>query len=102
MKASRTASTARSGDTACSTCLPVKTGTAVISAPSSLRSERFHIRRELGDRGLGVAEQHHGLRVDEEWVFDPGEPWGHRALEHDGRLRLVDVEDRHPEDRAPV
>src|SRR6266508_5687109 len=90
MKAARTASSARSGETASRTCEPVKNGITSLKA--------FDRGCELLDRVLGVAEQHHGLRVQEEWVLDSGEAGVHAALQHDDLSRLVDVQDRHAVD----
>src|SRR3712207_7681730 len=63
------------------------------------RSTLFPYTTLFRSRVLGVPEQHLGLGVVVELVVDTGETWVHRALEHDDRLRLVDVEDRHPVDR---
>src|SRR6058998_1420877 len=53
---------------------------------------------ELLDRVFGVAEEHHGLRVQEQRVLDSGEAGVHAALEDDDLLRLIDVQDRHAVD----
>ena len=59
---------------------------------------------DLGDqrchRGARVAEEHERVRLVEERVVDAGKPGRHAALQDDDGLRLVDVEDRHPVDRA--
>ena len=51
------------------------------------------------DGRLRVAEQHRRLRVVVELVFDAREAGVHRALDHDHRLAVVDLEDRHAVDR---
>src|SRR3954447_2604812 len=65
-------------------------------------SDGFDRRCELLDRRLCVAEQHYGLRIEEEGVLDPREARVHAALQHDNLLRLVDVQDGHPVDRAAL
>src|SRR5205809_4853525 len=55
-------------------------------------SERLDPRDELRDRVLGIAEEHHRLRVEVELVVDAREARIHAPLEHDDRLRVVDVE----------
>src|SRR4051812_3008851 len=62
--------------------------------------QRLELLGDLRDRRLGVPEEHRGLVVVEQRVVDAGEAAGHRALEDDDRRALVDVEDRHPVDRA--
>src|SRR6185437_1419185 len=64
-------------------------------------SEALDGRGELLDRVLRVAEQHHGLGVEEERILDTREPGAHAPLEHDDGLRVVHVQDRHAVDRAP-
>src|SRR5438128_118254 len=71
---------------------PRRVGT--ISSATTDALERVHFSRDLADRLLGVAEQQLRLRIVEERIVDAREPGGHRALEHDHRLRLVDLEDR--------
>src|SRR5215210_145138 len=96
-KASRTASRARAGETAASTSRAAKSGTTTRSG-----IEALHVTDQLRDRVLGVAEEHDRLRVEEERILDPGEAGLHAPLEHDDALRGVDVQDRHPVDRASL
>src|SRR5215475_7616378 len=96
MNASRTASTACSGSTASSTACAEKTG--IICG----RLQALDVLDQPVDRLLRVAEQHHRLRVVEERVLDAGEARVHAALEHDHRLRLVDIQDRHSVDRTAL
>src|SRR4030095_14337108 len=49
---------------------------------------------------LGVAEQHHRLRVVVELVLDAREAGVHAPLEDDDGLPAVDLEDGHPVERA--
>src|SRR5688572_10217436 len=56
--------------------------------------------QELVHALLGVAEQHHRLRVVVELVLDAREARIHAPLEDDDRLPAVDLEDRHPVERA--
>ncbi len=58
-----------------------------------------HLRHQLRQRRLRVAEQHRARRRVVQVVVDPGEAGLHRALEHDHLSRLVDLEDRHAVDR---
>src|SRR2546430_12281870 len=54
------------------------------------RSQRLDAGGELPDRFLRVAEQHHGLRIQEQRVVDAGEARAHRALrseEHTSELQ---------------
>src|SRR5215212_9423383 len=55
---------------------------------------------QLAERVLGVAEKHRGLRVVEEHVLDPGKPRAPATLQYIDRLRLVDIQNRHPVDWA--
>src|SRR5215212_12217273 len=55
---------------------------------------------QLAERVLGIAEKHRSLRIVEEHVLDPGEPRAPAALQHVDRLRLIDIQNRHPVDRA--
>src|SRR5215470_11937729 len=48
---------------------------------------------------LGVAEQHHRVVAEEQLVLDAGIARAHAALDEEHGLRLLDVEDRHAEDR---
>src|SRR5438067_258311 len=50
------------------------------------------LRADLADRALGVAEQHRGLGVVVELVFDAREAGVHRALDHDHRAAVGDFE----------
>src|ERR1022692_3514216 len=63
----------------------------------------IHSRRQfledLGDKCLGVAEQHQGLIHVIQIVVDAGEAGIHGALDHHHGVGLVDVEDRHAENR---
>ncbi len=61
--------------------------------------QRLEFLGNLGDRLLGVTEEHRGALGEEERVLDTGETGVHRALEHDDGLRLVHVEDRHSVNR---
>src|SRR5437870_193262 len=61
----------------------------------------LHRRGDLAERLLGVAEDHHRLRQHEELVLDARESGFHGPLQHDHRLGLVHVQDRHPEDGTP-
>src|SRR4029450_11901689 len=54
----------------------------------------LHGRDQLLHRRLCIVEQHHGLRVVEERIVDPGEPGRHRPLDHDGVLRVFAVGER--------
>src|SRR6478736_5854088 len=56
-------------------------------------------RRERGQAVLRVGEEHPRLRVRVELVVDAGVALAHRALDHDDRLRVVDIEDRHARHR---
>src|ERR1700712_5401758 len=69
-------------------------------APELRVLQRLELLGDGSDRGLGVAEEHAGLGVDEQRVVDAGVARAHGALEHDHGCRLVDVEDRHAVDRA--
>src|SRR5215208_4365908 len=55
---------------------------------------------QLAERVLGVTEKHRGLRVVEEHVLDPGKSRAPAAFQHVDRLRLIDIQNRHPVDRA--
>ena len=48
---------------------------------------------------LGVAEQHHRVVAEEQLVLDAGVARAHAALDEQHGLGLLDVEDRHAEDR---
>src|SRR5262245_15415557 len=48
---------------------------------------------------LAVAEQHHGVVREVALVLDTGLAGAHAAFDEEDRLRLLDVEDRHAEDR---
>lgn len=61
--------------------------------------QRLEFLGYFGDRLLGITEEHRGALGEEERVLDTGETGVHRTLEHDDRLRLVDVEDRHSVNR---
>lgn len=61
--------------------------------------QRLELLGYFGDRLLGITEEHRGALGEEERVLDTGETGVHRTLEHDDRLRLVDVEDRHSVNR---
>src|SRR6478736_9236807 len=63
-------------------------------------SEDLEFVCDFGDGFFGVAEEHGGAVGIEQRVLNTGEAGVHRALEHDDRLGLVDVEDRHPVNRA--
>src|SRR6266566_4165122 len=65
----------------------------------SWSSDLAELRGDLCHGELRVAEQHRGLRVVVELVFDAGETWVHRALDDDHRAAVRDLEDRHPVDR---
>ena len=80
----------------------LRTLTTAVGLPRIAEPEGLDVGDELVDRLLRVAEQHHGLRVVEERVLDPGEARVHRALEHHDGLRVVDVEDRHAVDRRAL
>src|SRR6202035_1444410 len=59
------------------------------------RSERGELGRDLTHGRLRVTEEHRGLRVEIELVLDPSEAGVHRALDHDHRLAVGNLEDRH-------
>src|SRR5205814_9398449 len=48
---------------------------------------------------LGVAEEHHGVVAEEQLVLDAGIARTHATLHEQYRLSLLDIEDRHAEDR---
>src|SRR3954453_15023296 len=90
------ASTTRTTKTAerIAACGRLRPGAA---APPTLPvSERLE---DLVDDLLGVAEQHHGVVAEEQLVLHAGVARAHAALDEQHRLRPVDVEDRHAEDR---
>src|ERR1035441_3801347 len=64
----------------------------------------IHSRRQflqdLGDECLGIAEQHQGLIHVIQIVVDAGEAGIHGALDHHDGVGLVDVQNRHAENRA--
>ena len=43
----------------------------------------FHLVHELGDRVLGIPEEHHGLGLVVQVVLDPREPGVHAPFQHD-------------------
>ena len=55
---------------------------------------------DILDHFLGVGEEHHGVVFIEKIVVDPGVAGRHGAFHEEDRARLVDIEDRHAEDRA--
>jgi hypothetical protein len=63
------------------------------------RSEPYSDFTYALDHLLGVAEQHHGVVAEEQLVLDPRVARAHAALDEEHRARLLDVEDRHAEDR---
>src|ERR1039457_298596 len=64
----------------------------------------IHSRRQflqdLRDECLGIAEQHQGFIHIVQVVVDAGEAGIHGALDHHHGVSLVDVEDRHAENRS--
>src|SRR5437899_10990422 len=65
------------------------------SRTSAGGTQRLYLRElcaDLADCALGVAEQHRGLGVVVELVFDARETGVHRALDHDHRAAVCDFE----------
>ena len=51
------------------------------------------------DHLLGVGEEHEGIVLEEQLVLDAGIARAHAALDEENGFGLLDVEDRHAEDR---
>lgn len=47
------------------------------------KSQTLHLVHQLGERGLGIAEEHAGFGLVKELVFDAGVSGFHAALHHD-------------------
>src|SRR5215211_717479 len=73
---------------------------ALSGSPLTTRSGFSHGRVQFAERVLSVAEKHCGLGIVEEHILDPGEPRAAAALQHVDGLRLIDIQDRHPVNRA--